>query len=81
MSLPNEIHYADTRADLIERGKPGSRDRTIGRRHPSPPAGRPAAALPIGRRVSPAHHRAGIVRRSPQVTPTTGDDASGEHRQ
>jgi hypothetical protein len=30
MPLPNEIHYADTRADLIDRGKPGSRDRTIG---------------------------------------------------
>jgi hypothetical protein len=27
MPLPNEIHDADTRADLIDRGKPGSRDR------------------------------------------------------
>jgi hypothetical protein len=71
MPLPNEIHYADTRADLIDRASRAAgtgRSADDIRRHG---AGRPAAALPIGRRVSPAHHRAGIVRRSPQVTPTS----------
>jgi hypothetical protein len=30
MSLPSGIQRADTRANLIDEGKPGSRDTTIG---------------------------------------------------
>jgi len=30
MPPPNEIHYADTRVNLIDTGKPGRWDRTIG---------------------------------------------------
>jgi len=82
MPLPNEIHYADTRADLIDRGKPGSRDRAIGRRYPSPrcwPPGGSSSRRPPGvARSSQGRHRPSLATGDANEP---GDDSSGEHCQ